>query len=312
MLLQQPHEIQAPSVLRGMIYGQPGVGKTTLALSFPKAVLIDTDRGVHRVSPLYRVPTLSVGAYKDILDLLKSNELAGFETIVIDTVGKLIDYIIEYVKRSRDMATTYSGDLSQKGWGFVSIEFKNLFARIEALQKNVILVAHEAEEKLTDGRVIKRPSIAGGTRKTLPEMMEFIGYMSSTNNGDGRVLNLNPSEDFYAKNGLGIDSVFNVANPERVNNFASVNIVDAYKKVVASGTEKANEFKLQMSVFDEKLEEVSDADSANDILKSINNYEDFFGFHQIVKQKLWLKAKDLDLDFKNNCFAIKEKQEEHA
>ena len=305
-LLKQPHEIQAPKVLRGMIYGQPGIGKTTLALSFPNAVLIDTDGGIHRVSPLHRVATLQVSQYRQILNLLKSEELNSFETIVIDTVGKLIDYIIEYVKGDKGNATTHSGDLSQKGWGYVSKEFKNFFSQVEAKRKNIILVAHEAEEKQGDS-LIKRPSIAGGARKILPEMMEFIGYMYASNNGAARTLCLNPTEDFYAKNGLGIDSVFNVPNPDDINNFATKNIVDEYRKVVNEGAEKVNEYKEQEEIFGSKLEEVINAETANDILNSINNYNDIFGFQQKAKRKLWDKVKGLSVEFKGKSFVDIEK-----
>ena len=38
-----------------IIYGSPGIGKTTLACSAPKPLLIDFDRGVSRVRADHRV-----------------------------------------------------------------------------------------------------------------------------------------------------------------------------------------------------------------------------------------------------------------
>ena len=50
-----------------IIYGSPGMGKTTLALSAPKPVLIDFDHGVSRVSARHRVPTIVSNTYEKCL-----------------------------------------------------------------------------------------------------------------------------------------------------------------------------------------------------------------------------------------------------
>lgn len=44
-LLTLPSELKSGSHVSGMLYGQPGVGKTTVALSAPSPILIDLDRG---------------------------------------------------------------------------------------------------------------------------------------------------------------------------------------------------------------------------------------------------------------------------
>ena len=49
-----------------IIAGLPGTGKTTLALSAPKPLLIDLDKGVDRVEVLYRKDTLFVDSYEDL------------------------------------------------------------------------------------------------------------------------------------------------------------------------------------------------------------------------------------------------------
>jgi ATP-dependent 26S proteasome regulatory subunit len=90
-LLTKPNELTIKETYAGLIYGQPGTGKTTLALSSVNPVCIDVDRGMYRVEKRFQVPSLQVESYRQVLDLLNSNELDGFDTIIIDTLGKLID-----------------------------------------------------------------------------------------------------------------------------------------------------------------------------------------------------------------------------
>lgn len=42
--IKKPAELTIAPVLKVLIYGQPGIGKTTLGLSFPDPLLVDCDR----------------------------------------------------------------------------------------------------------------------------------------------------------------------------------------------------------------------------------------------------------------------------
>lgn len=52
-LIRKPNEIQIQGKIKMLIYGQPGMGKTTMALSAPDPLLIDCDNGVQRVNPAH-------------------------------------------------------------------------------------------------------------------------------------------------------------------------------------------------------------------------------------------------------------------
>ena len=59
-LIKKKEEIELPTNIVGCIYGVAGIGKTTLALSAPKCLLLDSDRGVHSVQKEYRTDTVQV------------------------------------------------------------------------------------------------------------------------------------------------------------------------------------------------------------------------------------------------------------
>ena len=49
-LIRKASELSIPNTIKMMIYGQSGMGKTTLALSAPRPLLLDFDGGVKRVN----------------------------------------------------------------------------------------------------------------------------------------------------------------------------------------------------------------------------------------------------------------------
>lgn len=199
-LIKKPEEIENKTLLKGMIYGVPGGGKTTLALSAPKPLLIDTDNGVTRVERRFWPDTVQVKKYEDVLAVLKEN-LDAYDTVVVDTAGKLVDYMCDYAMALNPAYRQSDGSLTQKGWGAVKVLFKDLFRTLEKLGKNLIFVAHEKEDK--DGEVrILRPDIAGSAKNDLIKDLDFMGYLDIVN--DKRTLHLSPTAKFYAKNSIGV------------------------------------------------------------------------------------------------------------
>jgi ATP-dependent Lon protease len=70
--IKKKNEIELPKSIVGCLYGQPGIGKTTLALSAPKPLLLDTDNGIHRVQSEYRSDVVQVKSYQDIFNNIKT------------------------------------------------------------------------------------------------------------------------------------------------------------------------------------------------------------------------------------------------
>ena len=86
-LIKKPNELTVKNALSALIYGQPGMGKTTLALSSPQPLLLDFDGGVHRVNAAHRVDTVQISKWEEVDEVLTSGEIAEYKTIVIDTAG---------------------------------------------------------------------------------------------------------------------------------------------------------------------------------------------------------------------------------
>jgi hypothetical protein len=101
-LKQEPTKIRQESErLRLVVYGEPGVGKTTLAMTFPKPLVVNTDGGL--VSVTVNRPGEDLGeqwvpeGHKDLEALyfwIKSR-IGEYETIVIDSLDELVFLLMD-------------------------------------------------------------------------------------------------------------------------------------------------------------------------------------------------------------------------
>ena len=51
--IRKATELEVPRTIKMMVYGQAGMGKSTLALSTPKPLLLDFDNGVKRINKFH-------------------------------------------------------------------------------------------------------------------------------------------------------------------------------------------------------------------------------------------------------------------
>ena len=130
MAIKQPSEITTMNKkVRLLIAGYPGISKTTTALSAPKPLLIDVDKGIDRVAAQYRQPFIQPDSYEELLDDLTAENLREYETLVFDTGGQLLKLMAEWAKRQNTANVQRDGSLSLKGYGVVGREFENLMNR---------------------------------------------------------------------------------------------------------------------------------------------------------------------------------------
>lgn len=200
------NEIELPTVIVGCIYGSPGAGKSSLALSAPKPLLIDTDGGIHRVQAEYRCDTVQVKSYQDILDVLTEN-LSEYQSIIIDTLGELVNFMLKHFTDKDPSLVTRGGTMNIKVWGLVKSEFNQLKFTMKSLNKNLIFVAHQAEDKDGDKKVY-RLDVAGSSGKDIVKILDFLGYMEMV--GKRRTISFAPCDRYYAKNSIKLDDMIQI------------------------------------------------------------------------------------------------------
>ena len=180
-LIRKKQELSLPHYIKAMIYGQVGSGKTTLALSAPRPLLLDFDGGIHRVNFGHVGDnTVQIKRWGEALSVLQE-DLSDFDTIIVDTIGKMMDYIIEMAEQNR-----ISG---WKKWDFINDEFKKFIRTIDRLNKHIILIAHRDTRPEGDETVFV-PSLREKNYTSIITELDLIGYISIV--GVERTITFNP------------------------------------------------------------------------------------------------------------------------
>ena len=291
--IKNPSEIEEKKNLVMMVYGEPGQGKTTLALSAPNPVLIDTDNGVGRTLAAHRCPTVQVKSWEDVLGAM--DELKGFpfQTIVVDTVGKLLDFMSEFITRNDPKMRKRDGSLSLQGYGQRKNMFRDFIKRYMMMGKNVVFVAHASEEKVGDDYVV-RPIVGGSSMNDIMGELDLLGLL--VNFGGKRLLlwgndgTSGFAKSFYSKNTcflpntMGIPVVAdvngNVVNP---NTFLSL-VIQQYEKAQADKEKLNQDYGKLIS---DTTERINAAKSVKDLNKLRDQISDK-GFMHIYDSKIVL------------------------
>jgi phage nucleotide-binding protein len=190
-----------PSVVM-MVYGEGGVGKTTFSATAPKPLLLDFENG----SKYFGLRGISIDAVliKDwgdirdqaLVDVIKSDK---YETIIVDPIGEAMEKLKHSMIASGDTKLVQKdGSPTMAGWGHLKKKLKEFVNFLRTSGKNVIIVAHLAEEK-DEERMIKRPKIETKLADDLVNMVDVVGYMTVLrgDDGDKRAIVVDPSSDKY-------------------------------------------------------------------------------------------------------------------
>ena len=273
-IFKKPNELKINSTIRMLVYGTPGIGKSTLALSAPNPVLFDFDGGVHRVNGAFQCPTLQVSCWDEVLQGLEE-DLSEFDTIVIDTVGKMLDYMSAYIIKNDQKMAMRDGSLSLKGYGARKVMFVSFISKCSMMGKHIVFVAHDKEDKDGEMRIV-RPEIGGSSAGDLMKELDLVGYMQAI--GSERHVFWSPQEKFYAKNTCNLPQAHKVpttidaqGNIIASNNFLSL-IFDNYKGYLAKQASINDEYVALMDVIKECVDCIEDASSANEITEKVKSF----------------------------------------
>lgn len=201
MAIKQPNELDftdKPFVV--ILSGQPGLGKTTLALSAPDPLLFDFDRGIVRVRAEHRKQTSETDTYEELLKDMQTDAYRAAKSIILDTGGSLIQLMQPWAKQQEPKAARDGRAM----FGVIKREFDRLTAQIRSDRKNCIIVFHTTEVQKGDVTTV-RLSCEGSAKDIVWTPADLGGYLYMM--GKKRMIGFSPCEEYFAKSCFGVTGV---------------------------------------------------------------------------------------------------------
>ena len=302
-LIKNPNELANTQFFSILIYGQPGVGKSTLALSAPNPVMIDADNGMRRVQKRYQVPSLQLRSYREFLALLQSDELNPYTSIVFDTLGKFVDMIGDYLGQENPKNRKSDGALTMQGYGALKVEFARVIRLVKEKGKHLVFVAHEREEKDGDNKIV-RPDVSGSSGKDLVKDLDCMGYMEMR--GNKRTISFSPTEKYYAKNSLGLPDLLDVSDPDAIGNiFIQKHIIEQAAIREKEADEQNKKYEALMLNLEGVVKTVVDPKTADEALATIGMSPVIWDSQRVAKHKLNERTKALGLVYDKDAKGFK-------
>jgi hypothetical protein len=179
--------------LNMVIYGPPGLGKSSLAFTAEAPLLLDFDNGSHRA--VNRKDVVQVGSWADVSSI-SADDLAPFKTVIVDTAGRALDAITADIIKT-DPKGHKNGALTLPGYGTLKTRFITFLKLLNSFGKDVVLIAHMDEQRNGDD-LIERLDVQGGSKGEIYKAADAMGRLVMVN---GKLqLKFSPSDASFGKN----------------------------------------------------------------------------------------------------------------
>jgi hypothetical protein len=272
-----------------LIYGQPGAGKSSLGFTAKKPLTLDFDKGSHRSS--FRKDIVKVTSWSDVAQIT-SNDLKNYKTVVIDTVGRALDFLAQEIIKENPKNGTRNGGLTIQGWGVLKNTFLTWLKQINLLGIDVVFIAHDKEDKSGDIKFV-RPDIVGSSYGEIMKSADFIGYYYLE--GSKRVVDFTPCESFIGKNSANLPKQF-IPNFNEVPNFFET-VIKEMKDTLNHQSLNAKEITNLISNLKKQLEGQKTAEDINKYAKYIGELGLTNGVKNTISQLFKVKVSELGLEY---------------
>lgn len=192
------------SNLKVLIYGEPGVGKTTFVGTSPNCLVIDVERGTKTL----------VGSSADVMEYVSIEQIeatvqylinddpafAKYDTIAFDSFSEMQRRLLDQqLERS---SKTIGAPVYKAEWGHYgenTQRLRALMSRFRDIPKNLIVTAQAKQDKdESSGIMLTRPDLTPKLSATVTAMFDVVGYLKINSKGE-RILQVQPSKTVVAK-----------------------------------------------------------------------------------------------------------------
>jgi len=279
--------------ITAVVYGSPGLGKSTLGFTAEKPLLLDFDHGSYRAGN--RGDTVQVESWRDV-ESISAADLIGYKTLVIDTAGRALDSLALDIT-SVDPKKGNGASLNLQGFGVLKGRYLGWSKLIRSFGLDVVLIAHTDEQRKGD-ELIVRLDAQGSSKGEIYKTADLMGQLYLT--GGKRVLNFSPTDTAFGKNPAQLA-------PLEVPHFASDpnflgNVIARVKADLNKQSESQKAASNALTDWKTKIEQAATAEDFNKLIPETQKADD--GVRDNVKRLLTSAAKKKGLAFDKKAGAF--------
>lgn len=280
-----------------VIYGAPGSGKTSLATTAEKPIVIDTDRGYDRA--VQRVDTLTAQKWQDVQ--AEYETLKGYKTVICDTAkGCTDDYLAAYVCEQNYKLKTNA----LKRFGQMAEEFKQFVNFLRSNGSDIVFICHDKETQ--EGDVIKHaPDCTGQSKDLLIRIADQVGYVGIQNKQ--RVITFEPLDNYVGKNVAQLGTIAIPNAPSKEFDTCMADIIKSVKQAIQSKSEAQRKAQEQLAQLREQTETAKTIEDVDTILTASKELPDVLKVPFFSELKETLATKGFTYDGKAKKF-VKDEQ----
>lgn len=242
------------------LYGQPGIGKTSLAFTAASPLLLDFDRGSYRAAN--RRDVVQVAQWSDVAEM-SADDLSDYKTVIVDTAGRALDVLTADIIR-RNPKAGRGGALTLQGYGTLKAEFTAWLKLVNGMGKDVILVAHMDEQRNGD-EIIERLDVQGGSKGEIYKAADAMGRIVMRD-GKRRLL-FSPTDAAFGKNPGQLEPL-DIPHPDKAPEFLAGVIAQIKDKLNAQTAEQTAAAE-ELAAWRDIIGDLNDAEDFNDKLQGV-------------------------------------------
>lgn len=284
------HEVVTITQLILCIYAPPGVGKTTLAFTARRPLLLDFDRGAYRAKN--RKDMVSVNDWREVAGMTR-DDLADYDTIIMDTAGRGADALAQdIIRRNGKMGA--AGQLNLKGFGQLKSEFRSFLNLMISFGKDVVLIAHVDEQRSGDD-VVERLDVQGSSKGEIYKSADAMGRIRIVDRK--RMLTFSPTDTAFGKNPGELEEL-EVPHNDKAPDFLA-DVIDQIKARINTMSHEQTKAIALQAEWRDKIDAIEGADVAkfNALLA------DAAALPRTIKAMLHHSALAVGLKFKDGAYS---------
>jgi hypothetical protein len=173
-----------PSIVKMLVYGESGTGKTRLASTFPDVLFLDIDKGMSSVTEV--VDAVDIDNFhqlEEVYEFLKNGE-HSYGTVVIDTLNEMQRIAMRATVTDFPAIRRSYDDLpSMSDYGKMLHEFSELVQDFTHLPMRVVLLAQVTSRQF-DTDVLQPQLVGKNSAREVARKMDVIGYIEKSEHED--------------------------------------------------------------------------------------------------------------------------------